>query len=101
VGAVGGVVSGGLLGVCGFSPKLPITFQPSGLRGAALGAIWGSFLGTFAGAVWGGVLLAMFPVSTVVGAIELGPVAGAMVGAGLGAIWGVVSGSVWGALGKW
>jgi len=59
-------------------------------------------LGTFAGAVWGAVLSAMFPVvSTGAGAIELGPVAGAIVGAGLGAIWGVVSGTVWGALGKW
>lgn len=101
VGAIGGVVSGGLLGLCGFSPKLPITFQPSGVRGGALGAIWGSFLGTLAGAVWGAVVSAMFPAVSAGVPVELGPVAGAIVGAGLGAIWGVVSGTVWGAMGKW
>src|SRR4028118_769910 len=54
VGAIGGVVSGGLLGLCGFSPKLPISFQPSGVRGGALGAVWGGFLGASAGAGGGG-----------------------------------------------
>jgi len=101
VGSVGGVVSGGLLGFCGFAPKLPISFQPSGVSGGTLGAIWGSFLGTFAGAVLGAGVSAMFPAVSAGVPVELGPVAGAIVGAGLGAIWGVVSGTVWGALGKW
>ncbi|MEG3978276.1 DNA-binding protein [Microcoleus sp. herbarium8] len=101
VGAVGGVVSGSLLGVCGFSPKLPVSFQPSGWRGGTLGAIWGSFLGTFAGAVLGAGVSAMFPALGAGVPVQFAPVAGAIVGAGLGAIWGVVSGAVWGALGKW
>ena len=101
VGALGGVVSGSLLGVCGFAPKLPVSFQPSGFSGAALGSIWGSFLGTFAGAVLGAGVSAMFPAVSGGVSVQLAPVAGAIVGAGLGAIWGVISGTVGGALGKW
>ena len=101
VGSVGGVVSGTFLGVCGFAPKLPVSFQPSGIRGAALGAIWGSFLGTFAGAVLGAGVCAAFPALSGGVSVQLAPVVGAIVGAGLGAIWGVISGAVWGALGKW
>jgi hypothetical protein len=101
VGAIGGLVSGSLLGVCGFAPKLPVSFQPSGIRGAALGAIWGSFLATFAGAVLGAGVCAIFPTLGGGVSVQLAPVVGAIVGAGLGAIWGVISGAVWGALGKW
>lgn len=101
VGSLGGTVSGALLGFCGFAPKLPISFQPSGIRGGTLGAIWGSFLGAIAGAILGAAVSAMFPAVRVGVPVELAPAAGAIVGAGLGAIWGVVSGTVWGALGKW
>ncbi len=89
VGAIGGVVSGGLLGACGFSPKLPITFQPSGVRGGALGAIWGSFLGTLAGTVWGAVVSAMFPAVSAGVPVELG--------LWRGRSWGLV----WGRFGGW
>ncbi|WP_341730682.1 DNA-binding protein [Microcoleus sp. EPA2] len=101
VGSVGGMVSGSLLGFCGFAPKLPVSFQPSGVSGGFLGGIWGSFLGAIVGMVLGGGLSVVFPAINpgVVG--DFAPVAGAIVGSGLGAIWGVVSGMVWGALGKW
>ena len=101
VGSLGGTVSGAFLGFCGFAPKLPISFQPSGVRGGALGAIWGSFLGAIAGAILGAGLSAIVPAVGVGLPVELASVAGAIVGSGLGAIWGVVSGTVWGALGKW
>jgi len=101
VGSLGGMVSGAFLGFCGFAPKLPISFQPSGVRGGALGAIWGSFLGAIAGAILGAGLSAIVPAVGAGLSVELAPVAGAIVGSGLGAIWGVVSGTVWGALGKW
>ncbi|MCC3408207.1 MAG: DNA-binding protein [Microcoleus sp. PH2017_10_PVI_O_A] len=101
VGAIGGLVSGSLLGFCGFAPKLPVSFQPSGIRGAALGSIWGSFLGNAAGAVLGAGVCAVFPALGGGVSVQLAPVVGAIVGAGLGAIWGIISGAVWGALGKW
>ncbi|TAF52151.1 MAG: DNA-binding protein [Oscillatoriales cyanobacterium] len=86
VGAIGGLVSGSLLGFCGFAPKLPVSFQPSGIRGAALG---------------GAGVCAVFPALGGGVSVQLAPVVGAIVGAGLGAIWGIISGAVWGALGKW
>lgn len=101
VGSLGGMVSGILLGFCGFAPKLPISFQPTGVKGGALGAIWGSFLGAIVGAIFGAGLSAIFPAVGAGLSVELAPIAGAMVGAGLGAVWGMVSGIVWGALGKW
>ena len=101
VGSLGGTVSGSLLGFCGFAPKLPISFQPTGVKGASLGGIWGSFLGAIVGAIFGAGLSAIFPDVRAGLSVELAPVAGAIVGAGLGAVWGMVSGIVWGALGKW
>ncbi|MCU0541350.1 MAG: DNA-binding protein [Oscillatoriaceae cyanobacterium Prado104] len=101
VGSIGGTISGGLFGVFGVAPKLPVSFQPSGVKGGFLGAIWGCFLGSFAGAVLGAGLSAIFPNFRTGLPLELVPVVGAIVGAGLGAIWGVISGIVWGALGKW
>jgi hypothetical protein len=100
VGSLGGIVSGSLLGFCGLAPKLPISFQPSGMKGATLGAIWGSFLAAIAGAIIGAGLSVVFPAVRGDLSVELAPVAGAIVGAGLGGIWGMVSGIVWGALGK-
>lgn len=101
VGSLGGTVSGIFLGFCGFAPKLPVSFQPSGVSGGILGGIWGSFLGAIGGAVLGAVLSVVFPAMSVGVVGELAPVVSAIVGSGLGAIWGVVSGIVWGALGKW
>jgi len=37
--------------LCGFRPKLPISFQPSGSEGGAWGRFGAVFLGT--GTVWG------------------------------------------------
>src|SRR4028119_1968658 len=40
VGAIGGVVSGGLLGLGGVWPKLPVSLQPSGGWGGWVGGCW-------------------------------------------------------------
>lgn len=104
VGALGGLLSGTVLGLCGVAPKLPVSFQPSGVQGAALGAIWGTFLGAIAGAILGALLSAFFPqlVGTSSTAGQFAPLLGAViVVAGVGAIWGIFSGTVWGGFGKW
>lgn len=104
VGALGGILSGAVLGACGVAPKLPVSFQPTGLKGATLGAIWGTFLGTVAGAILGAVLSAIFPQlsGTTSASGIFAPLLGAViVVAGVGAIWGIISGTVWGGLGKW
>ncbi|HLO50378.1 MAG TPA: DNA-binding protein [Kamptonema sp.] len=102
LGVVGGTLSGAFLGACGAAPKLPGSFQPSGSKGAVLGAIWGTFLGAIAAAILGGIFSTLFPVISTGALNEVAPLLSAIVlSAGLGSIWGLFSGAVWGAWGKW
>jgi serine/threonine protein kinase len=103
LGAVGGVISGTVIGAIGGVPPLPNALQLSGRRGAFVGTIWGNFLGVISGSVLG-VLASPFLAQLLdSGATtQSTPVMiGAMVTtAGIGAIWGSFSGIVWGAFGR-
>jgi len=102
LGSLGGTLSGAFLGACGAAPKLPGAFQPSGKKGAILGAIWGTFLGAIAAATLGSIYSTVMPLLIVEGTADFTPLLGAIVAsAGLGSIWGLCSGAVWGAFGKW
>ncbi len=103
LGAIGGILSGSIIGSLGGVPPLPLSIQMMGTRGAVVGGIWGNFLGVMTGAVLGIMGTAVFPdvVSGGSSAEAIPMVVGAMiVSAGVGAIWGIVSGTVWGALGQ-
>ena len=105
LGAMGGIFAGTLLGAIVGAPKLPLPIQLSGSKGGLLGALWGNFLGVMAGAVAGAILSLIFPhlltvqpsssevTSFLIGAIT--------VSSGFGSLWGLISGTVWGALGRW
>lgn len=102
VGAIGGIGSGAILGVCGAAPRLPVSFQPSGSKGALLGGIWGTYLGGLAGTILGGIWSVSFPLFNGGGILDPMTALGTTVAAaGVGAIWGLISGGVWGGLGKW
>ncbi|MGB3535030.1 MAG: DNA-binding protein [Microcoleaceae cyanobacterium] len=103
LGAVGGVISGTIIGAIGGVPALPNALQLSGRRGAFVGSIWGNFLGVITGSILGG-LASPFLVQLVDSGTDpqnTPLILGAMITtAGIGAIWGSFSGIVWGALGR-
>jgi serine/threonine protein kinase len=105
LGSLFGMMGGSLLGAVGLAPKLPISFQPTGRKGAALGSIWGSFIGAMTGGIVGlagaGILTYFNHLNSNL-PWEFAPLIGVgIVATGIGAIWGSISGSIWGALGKW
>ncbi len=103
LGALGGVMSGTVIGAIGGVPPLPNALQLSGRHGAFVGGIWGNFLGAIAGAGLGAVGLALFPewLSNGMTVDTVPLILGTMVvSAGVGAIWGSFSGMVWGAFGR-
>ena len=103
-GAIGGAISGIILGGLIMAPPLPLALELIGMRGAIVGAIWGCFLTAIAWGIIGAIL------STTMGDdlfLSLGIIRqvtllrGVIVGAGIGSIWGIISGAVWGAFGRW
>lgn len=104
-GSLGGLIMGAILGMLGFSPQLPVSFQPIGVKGGILGAIWGTLLGTLGGFVIGIILAILSPDYRSLSNFPISPLIGNFIGtgiiaAGLGTLWGSLSGSVWGSLGR-
>ena len=103
LGAVGGVLSGIVIGAVGGVPPLPNALQLSGRRGAVVGSIWGNFLGVITGSVLGGLASPVLDqlldtgMATPDTPVRIGVIV-AM--AGVGAIWGSFSGIAWGAFGR-
>jgi serine/threonine protein kinase len=103
LGAVGGVLSGIVIGAIGGVPPLPNALQLSGRRGALVGSIWGNFLGVITGSVLGGLASPFLDQLLQTGTTTQNTpvVIGVMIAtAGMGAIWGSFSGIVWGAFGR-
>lgn len=104
VGVICGILAGAVFGSFVGAPTLPLPMQLLGIKGAALGAIWGCFLGAIAGAVFGSLLPAVWPaffISILRVSAQSLPFVSTIFVAGLGALGGFFSGAVWGAMGKW
>ncbi|MBE9144659.1 DNA-binding protein [Planktothrix mougeotii] len=103
VGTIGGTLAGGLFGMFGGAPSLPLSLHLSGRRGAFIGAIWGNFLGAISGAGLGLLGATTFAnvldTSSTTGTTSL-LIGSIIVSAGIGSIWGMISGLIWGAFGK-
>ena len=103
-GAIGGILSGIIFGGLIMTPPLPLALELIGIRGAIVGAIWGSFLTAIALGIIGGILSItigddLFLNLGISGQVTL--LKGVIVGTGIGSIWGIISGAVWGAFGRW
>ncbi|MCL2934550.1 MAG: hypothetical protein MGG11_20575 [Trichodesmium sp. MAG_R03] len=103
-GAIGGIISGIIFGGLIMTPPLPLALELIGIRGAIVGAIWGSFLTAIALGIIGGILSItigddLFLNLGISGQVTL--LKGVIVGTGIGSIWGIISGAVWGAFGRW
>ena len=103
-GAIGGIISGIIFGGLIMTPPLPLALELIGIRGAIVGAIWGSFLTAIALGIIGGILSItigddLFLNLGISGQVTL--LRGVIVGTGIGSIWGIISGAVWGAFGRW
>lgn len=103
-GAIGGIISGVIFGGLIMTPPLPLALELIGIRGAIVGAIWGSFLTAIALGIIGGILSItigddLFLNLGISGQVTL--LRGVIVGTGIGSIWGIISGAVWGAFGRW
>ncbi|MDJ0553890.1 MAG: hypothetical protein QNJ68_05540 [Microcoleaceae cyanobacterium MO_207.B10] len=103
-GAIGGAISGIILGGLIMAPPLPLALELIGSRGAIVGAIWGCFLIAIAGAVISSIVAVTIGDDLL---LKLGinaqvtVVRGVIVGAGIGSIWGMISGAIWGGFGRW
>jgi len=102
-GAIGGTISGIIFGGLIMAPPLPLALELIGIRGAIVGAIWGSFLMAIAWGIIGGILSItigndLFLNLGISGQVTL--LKGVIVGAGIGSIWGIISGAFWGGFGR-
>lgn len=103
-GAIGGIISGIIFGGLIMAPPLPLALELIGIRGAIVGAIWGSFLMAIAFGIIGGILSItigddLFLNLGISGQVTL--LRGVIIGTGIGSIWGIISGTFWGSFGRW
>ncbi len=103
-GAIGGAISGIVLGGLIMAPPLPLALELIGIRGAIVGAIWGCFLTASAWGIIGGILSITMGNDLLLNlgiSSQVTLVRGVIIGAGIGSIWGIISGAVWGSFGRW
>ncbi|MDT9338365.1 hypothetical protein VV11_002385 [Trichodesmium erythraeum 21-75] len=103
-GAIGGIISGIIFGGLIRAYPLPLALELIGIRGAIVGAIWGSFLMAIALGIIGGISSIVIGDDLFSNVIISGPVTllkGVIIGTGIGSIWGIISGAFWGGCGKW